>query len=112
MTHTLDATNQSLGRLASQIALLLMGKNNPTYQPHIMPQEKVVIENITKLRFTGGKDAKKSYYHYSGFPGGMKSEVLQKLFARKPQKVLWLSVYRMLPKNRLRSRIIRNLDIK
>lgn len=111
-THNIDATNQSLGRLASKVAVILRGKTNPTYQPHLMPEEKVVISNIKQLKFTGKKLEQKRYLHYSGYPGGMKTRKLQDMFAKNPNRVLWLAVYRMLAANRLRSKIMKNLEIK
>lgn len=77
-----------------------------------MPQEKVTINNITKIKFTGKKMEQKIYYHYSGYPGGMKARKLENVFEKNPKKVLWLAVYRMLAPNKLRSKIIRNLKIK
>lgn len=74
MTHQIDATNQSLGRLASQIAVILRGKTTPDYRPNVMPQEKVVVSNSDKIKFTGKKLDQKIYYHYSGYPGGMKKK--------------------------------------
>ncbi len=112
MNHKIDATNQPLGRLASKIAFILIGKNNPTYKPNAMPEEIVTVENIKALKFTGKKADQKIYYHYSGFPGGMKARVLNKVFDKNPKRVLWMAVFNMLPVNRLRSRIIKNLEIK
>ena len=112
MLHNIDATNQSLGRLASKVAVILRGKNNPSYQPNVMPQEKVVVDNIGKIKFTGKKAQQKIYYHYSGYPGGMKARKLETMFEKDPKKVLRLAVYRMLAPNKLRAKIIRNLEIK
>lgn len=112
MNHNIDAANQPLGRLASRIAVILRGKINPSYKPNLMPQEKVIISNIGQIKFTGKKTEQKTYYHYSGYPGGMKSKKLKNLFEQNPKRVLWLAVYRMLAPNRLRSRIIKNLEIK
>lgn len=111
MLHTIDASGQSIGRLASKIALILRGKNNPKYQPNIMPQERVTVVNIAKAKFTGKKLDQKIYYHYSGYPGGMKSRKLQNVFEKDPKRVLWMAVNNMLAKNRLRSRIMKNLEI-
>lgn len=77
-----------------------------------MPQEKVVVENVGKVKFTGKKMDQKIYYHYSGYPGGMKARKLKDVFAKDPKKVLWMAVNRMLAKNRLRSRIMKNLEIR
>lgn len=110
--HTIDATDQSIGRMATQIALLLRGKLSPSYMPHLLPEDKVSVSNIRKARFTGNKLENKKYFHYSGYPGGMKERTLENVFAKNPQRVLWLAVYRMLPKNKTRDKIIKNLDIK
>lgn len=112
MTHDIDATNQSLGRLASRIAVILRGKTNPSYKPNELPQEKVLISNIDKIKFTGKKLKQKIYYHYSGYPGGMKARKLEIEFEKDPKKILRLAVYRMLAPNRIRSKIINNLEIK
>ncbi len=112
MIHHIDATNQSLGRLASKVAVILRGKTSPSYQPNEMPQEKVTIANIAKIKFTGKKTKQKIYYHYSGYPSGMKAKKLETMFDKNPKKVLWLAVYRMLASNRLRDKIIKNLEIR
>ncbi len=112
MIHTLDAANQSLGRLASRIAVILRGKTHPNYQPYLMPTDKVVVTNINQIKFTGKKLKQKTYYHYSGYPGGLKARKLADVFAKNPQRVLRLAVYRMLARNRLRDKIIKNLDIR
>lgn len=110
--HNIDATNQPLGRLASKIAVILRGKANPNYKPNVMPEERVSITNIAKLKFTGKKLKQKTYHHYSGYPSGMKYKKLETLFEQNPRRVLWLAVYRMLAPNKLRSKIIKNLEIK
>lgn len=112
MTHNIDATNQSLGRLASKIAVILRGKTNPAYKPNQLPQEKVSISNINKIKFTGKKLNQKIYYHYSGYPSGMKARKLKTVFEKDPKEVLRLAVYRMLAPNRIRAKIIKNLEIK
>ncbi len=111
-THTIDAKDQALGRLATKIAVLLRGKNRATYQPNLMPQEKVIVENIRDMKFTGRKLEQKTYYHYSGYPGGMKARSLKRLTAERPERVLRQAVMNMLPQNRMRAKIIRNLEIK
>jgi len=110
--HTIDATNQSLGRLASRIAVILRGKTNPAYKPNIMPQEKVVVENVRRIKFTGKKLGQKIYRHYSGYPSGMKERKLGVLFEKDPKRVLQMAVYRMLAQNRLRDKIMKSLTIK
>jgi large subunit ribosomal protein L13 len=112
VNYTLDATNESLGRLASKIAVLLRGKENPNYDPSKLPDVKVVVNNVSKIKITGNKLDQKIYYHYSGYPGGLKERKMRTMFENKPEWVLRQAVYRMLARNRLRSKIIKNLDIK
>jgi len=109
MKHTLDATNESLGRLASKIAVLLRGKADPAYQPYKLPTDTVVIKNVALIKFTGKKLADKKYYHYSGYPGGMKTRNLGDEFKKDPKRVLCGTVLNMLSQNKLRSKIIKNL---
>lgn len=111
MTYNFDATEKSLGRLASQVALALRGKNEPSYTPHVFPTHKVVISNILKAKFTGTKLDTKIYYRHSGFPGGIKSNTMAEMFAKSPKKLFELMVWRMLPKNRSRIKIMKNLEI-
>lgn len=111
MTYNIDAENQSLGRLASEIAVLLRGKNNPNYNPSVLPDEKVIVKNLGKIKFTGKKLDQKKYYHYSGYPGGLKSKNLRTAFEKNPVWVLHQAVYRMLAGNRLRDKIIKNLIV-
>ena len=110
--HTIDATGKPLGRLAVLIANLLRGKHKPDFVPYKDTGDFVVVENIKKIRFTGKKMEKKKYYHHSGYLGGLKEEPLKKLFKNNPQEVLRRAVFGMLPKNRLRSRIIKKLKFK
>lgn len=112
MLHTIDATNQSLGRLATKVALILRGKINPSFQPNVLPQEKVEIVNIKDLKFTGTKLNTKVYYRYSGYPGGIYSRKLSEMFEKTPGKLFRMTVYSMLPKNRMRDKIIKHLIIK
>ena len=111
-THTIDAAGRSLGRLAVQIANLLRGKHKPDFVPYKDTGDFVVVENIEKVKFTGKKIEKKKYYHHSGYLGGLKEQPLKKLFKNNPQEVLRRAVFGMLPKNRLRSRIIKKLRFK
>lgn len=111
-THVIDATDQSVGRLASRIAILLRGKHKPEFQPNVDGGDAVTVENADKVRFTGTKFENKEYYSFSGYPGGLKTTKLSKLFAEKPNEVLRKAVWNMLPKNRLRSEMIKRLTIK
>src|SRR3989344_9327367 len=111
MKHIIDATNQSLGRIAAQAATLLRGKGVPTYKPYEMPRVIVTVENVKKIKFTGNKLAQKKYFHYSGFHGGITEMPLEKLFAKRPGEVLRKAVFGMLAANKLRAKIIKNLII-
>lgn len=108
---TVDATDQSLGRLASKIAVLLRGKNLPSYEPNITPQVEVSVKNLKKVKFTGNKLKGKIYYRYTGYHGGIKKSTLGEKWAKNPSEVLRYSVYSMLPKNKTRDKIIRNLKV-
>lgn len=108
----IDAANKIFGRLASQVALALRGKNKANFAPNILANEKVIVSNIKKISFTGKKLGQKTYYHYSGYPGGIKARILKDELAKNPAKVFKSAVYRMLPKNRSRSKIIKNLTIE
>ncbi len=107
--HTIDATNKSLGRLASEVALLLMGKNKATFQRHIDGGDLVAVINFDAVKITGNKRDQKSYYRHSGYPGGLKEVKLKDLLANQPQEVLKKAVYGMLPKNKLRPLMIKRL---
>ena len=109
--HTINATGKIGGRLASEIAILLMGKNKTTYQPNVDNGDFVTITNISQLQFSGKKLDTKFYYKASGYPGGLKTFVFRKLFSDNPAKLFTLMVYRMLPKNKLRKKMIKRLTI-
>ncbi len=111
-THTIDASGQILGRLASRIAVLLQGKHKPTWAPHKDEGDTVVIENVSKIQVTGNKLSKKIYYWHTGYPGHLRSETLEKRMAKNPGKVLHDAVYNMLPKNKLRKGMLKRLIIK
>ena len=112
MTHEIDADNQIFGRLASKVASVLRGKTKADFDPAKMPKEKVTVFNIKKLRFSGKKMSQKEYYHYSGYPGGLRTRFLEEEWVKNPDKIFKMTVYSMLPKNRLRDRIIKNLIVK
>lgn len=107
--YELDATNESLGRLASKVATLLRGKNKASYTPNELPTNEVLIKNLKKAKFTGSKFDQKKYYHYSGYHGGIKARKLSDLWESKPDEVMKKMVYDMLPVNRTRNKIIKNL---
>ena len=108
-THILDAAGQTPGRLASRIAVLLIGKGKRTYAPNIDAGDLVVVKNVQALRTTGRKLEQKEYRHFSGYPGGLKRVKWGTLLERNPKKLLRLAVARMLPKNKLRTPRINRL---
>lgn len=112
MIYELDATNQSLGRLATKIATILRGKNTPAYTPNAIPDVKVVILNLDKAKFTGTKFTGKLYHRYSGYPGGLYTRTLEQEWTKSPREVLRKVVYRMLPVNRSRDKVIQNIIYK
>jgi len=105
-----DATDKVVGRLASDIAVVLMGKHRPTYTPHVDTGDFVIVVNVEKFVFTGKKDQQKVYTRYSGYPG-LKTETLASLRERAPDRVLRDAVRRMLPKNRLGRQMLLKLKI-
>lgn len=111
-THTIDATNKPLGRLAAQIAILLRGKHKPDFIPYQDVGDFVMVKNIEKIKVTGKKMKQKIYYHYSGYPGGLKEIPMETLFKRNPREVLRKAIWGMLPKNKLRAKMIKRLQFK
>jgi len=106
-----DATDQTLGRLATRIATLLEGKHKPMYSPHLDTGDHVVVINASRVKVTGNKLVQKRYYRHSGYPGGLKEESLQALMARKPELVIERAVKGMLPQNRLGRAMFRKLKV-
>jgi len=106
-----DATDQIVGRLATQVAYVLRGKHKPTYTPHVDCGDNVVIINAEKIRFTGNKWKAKEYYHHSGFIGGIKTARAEELRATKPERILEIAIKGMLPKNKLGRHISSNLKV-
>ena len=111
-TKQIDATGQSLGRLATEVAMTLSGKTKPTYQPHIDGGDFVEVTNANKIKITGKKLDQKKYIWHSNFPGGLKSKKMGDVFAKNPGEVLKRAVMGMLPKNKLRDAMIKRLIIK
>jgi large subunit ribosomal protein L13 len=99
--HVVDASGQTLGRLASRVARILSGKDNPKYTPFIDTGDHVIVINAKDVKLTGLKADKKKYYHYTGFPGGIREEEFKKKLERKPEQVLELAIKGMLPKSKL-----------
>ena len=96
-----DASGQTLGRLASRVASILAGKESPLYTPFIDAGDHVIVINADKIRVTGMKTEQKMYRHYTGFPGGLREEQFRKLFDRRPDRVVQEAILGMLPKNKL-----------
>ena len=112
-TYTINAENKVLGRLAVEIVELLRGKNKPDFAPYKDEGGVVMIENINQLKVTGRKLKNKIYYHHSGYPGGLKEQTMQEIIDKKGMsEVLKRAVYGMLPKNKLRDKMIKRLKFK
>ena len=99
--YVVDAADMTLGRLASEVAKVLRGKNKPTFTPHIDTGDCVIVVNAEKVKVTGKKLDQKIYYHHSDYVGGMKETTLREMLAKKPEKVVELAVKGMLPKGPL-----------
>jgi large subunit ribosomal protein L13 len=106
-----DASGKTLGRVASKIATVLMGKDKPTYAPHLEVGDFVVVINADLVHTTGNKLLNKIYYRHSGYPGGLKSVTLEKMLADHPDRVLKKAVQGMLPKNKLGRRSLKRLHV-
>jgi large subunit ribosomal protein L13 len=106
-----DAENQILGRMASQIASILKGKHKAIYSPHQDVGDFVVVVNAEKIRVTGNKLKAKMYYRHSGYPGGQKATSLQQMLQKHPERVIELAVKRMLPKNALGRKMFMKLKV-
>lgn len=109
--YVVDATGCTLGRLASQVASILRGKNKPIFTPHIDCGDNVIIINADKIKVTGKKLNQKVYYHHSGYIGGMKEMTLKEKLEKKPEQVLELAVKGMLPKGPLGRSMIKKLHV-
>ena len=107
----LDAEDKVLGRVASQLATILKGKHKPTYSPHLDTGDHVVVVNVEKIRVTGKKAVKKQYFSHSMYPGGMAWTSFRDMSEMKPDRVLFLAVRGMLPKNSLGRAMIKKLKI-
>jgi len=106
-----DASDQSLGRLAAKVATVLRGKNNPAFTPHVDCGDFVVVVNAEKIRLTGDKLNKKIYYRHSGYVGGIREETAGELLARRPEELIRRAVSGMLPRNRLGRQLIEKLKV-
>lgn len=109
--YVVDATGHTLGRLSSEIAKILRGKNKPTYTPHIDTGDYVIVVNADKIKVTGKKMEQKIYYNHSDYVGGMRETTLAELMAKKPTDVITLAVKGMLPKGPLGRSMITKLHV-
>ena len=109
--YVVDATGYTLGRLASEVAKVLRGKNKPIYTPHIDTGDYVIVVNADKIKVTGKKLDQKVYYHHSDYVGGMKETTLREMMAKKPERVIELAVKGMLPKGPLGRKMYKKLFV-
>jgi len=109
--HLVDAKGRTLGRLASRVAMILRGKNKPTFTPHVDTGDFVVVINADKVALTGKKWKEKLYIHHSGYPGGLKSFSAERIREKKPERLITLAVQGMLPKTKLGKKMIKKLKI-
>ena len=109
--RVVDADGATLGRLATQVAAILRGKHRASFSPHLDTGDPVIIVNAARIRVTGKKLQDKMYVRHSGYPGGFRSETLERLLQRRPEEVIRRAVRGMLPQNRLGEKMIRKLHV-
>ena len=109
--YVVDASGQALGRLASQVARILMGKESPKYTPFIDAGDHVVVINAEKVKITGMKSEQKQYHRYTGYPGGLRTEDYRKRFARRPEAIIEDAIKRMLPKTKMGTQMYSKLKV-
>lgn len=109
--HVIDATGKPLGRISTEVAIILQGKHRPIYTPHILTGDFVVVVNASQVGVTGRKLERKKYYHYSGYHGGLKVAALQDMLATHPERVIQHAVRGMLPKNALAKHMLLRLKV-
>jgi large subunit ribosomal protein L13 len=109
--YVVDAEDQILGRLATTLAARLRGKHSPLYTPHVDTGDGIIVINAEKIRLTGRKWQQKTYYHHSGYMGGIKSITAEKLLEKQPEELIRKAVKGMLPKNSLGRRIFKRLKV-
>ena len=110
--HKIDATGQAAGRLATKIATLLRGKNKPEFAPNIDGGDMVEVANVDKLKFTGKKTEQKKYFHFSGYPGGLKTTKISELMEKHPEEIIIRAVKQMLPPVKFRPDMMKRLKFK
>lgn len=110
-TYTIDASGKILGRLATEVATILMGKNKPSFVPYLDTGDYVVVTNASKIKLSGKKMLQKKYVRHSGYPGGLKVEAFDKMILRKPDFIIEHAVAGMLPGNKLGKQMIKKLTV-
>lgn len=109
--YVVDAEGKTLGRLATQVAIVLRGKHKPIFTPHVDTGDHVIVVNAEKIHLTGDKVRQKTYYRHSGYPGGLKSETVKDLLVRKPSVIVERAIKGMLPKTTLGKQMARKLNV-
>ena len=109
--YVIDAAGYTLGRMASEIARYLRGKHKPEYTPHIDTGDYVIVVNAEKIHVTGNKEKNKVYYRHSGYPGGIKSQTLEEVRTKHPERIIEKAVKGMLPRNSLGRAVFRKLKV-
>ncbi len=109
--YVLDAQDVVLGRLATKVAMMLMGKHKPIYTPFLDTGDHVVIVNADKVRLTGNKEDDKMYRHHTGYPGGLKERTAKKMRQTRPERMFELAIQGMLPKSKLGKQMYRKLNV-
>ena len=109
--YLVDANGQVLGRLATRIANILRGKNNPTFTPHQDTGDFVIVVNAEKIAVTGNKRADKLYHRHSGYPGGLRTRTFEQMITRRPEEVIRIAVKGMMPRNRLARKQLTKLKV-
>ena len=109
--YVVDAEGKTLGRLATQVAIVLRGKHKPIFTPHVDTGDHVIVVNAEKIHLTGDKVRQKTYYRHSGYPGGLKSETVKDRLERKPYVIVERAIKGMLPKTTLGKQMARKLNV-
>ena len=112
MQHTIDAKNKILGRLASEIALILQGKNHSSYAPNKQGNDSVLIKNASQVKVSGNKSSQKVYHYHTGYMGHLRTRTYKQMKEKQPERILEWAVYNMLPKNFLRQKRMNRLKIE
>lgn len=109
--YVVDASDATLGRVATAVAKTLSGKNKVTFTPHVDAGDNIIVVNAANLKVTGAKLKNKKYYNYSGYPGGLREQTLGQIMEKDPAKAIQSAVYGMLPKNKLRPAMMQRLRV-